>query len=80
MLVAVSLAWAVPVAHANDSGRWLLTGASSVPLVYWQGLTSDPADQRIFFVGVVEGLWRTTPMLEQTAGHGQCDPARGQGG
>src|SRR5207247_2085426 len=49
-------------------GRWLLTGASSVPVPYWQGLTSDPAESNVFFIGVFQGLWRTTPQLAQTAG------------
>jgi hypothetical protein len=57
-----------PPAVAQDPGRWLLTGASSVPTVYWQGLTSDPAEQNLYFVGVFEGLWRTTPLLRPTAG------------
>jgi hypothetical protein len=57
-----------PGAGAQDPGRWLLTGASSVPITYWQGLTSDPAESNLFFVGVFQGLWRTTPQLNQTAG------------
>src|SRR4051812_40693264 len=57
-----------PTAGAHDPGRWLLTGASSVPTPYWQGLTSDPAESNLFFVGIFQGLWRTTPQLEQTAG------------
>jgi hypothetical protein len=62
-------------ARADDPGRWLLTGASSVPATYWQGLTSDPAEANVFFVGVFEGLWRTTPQLEQTAGVPLAIPA-----
>ena len=54
-------------ALAQDPGRWLLTGASSVPNVYWQGLTSDPAEKNLYFIGVFQGLWRTTPTLHQTA-------------
>jgi hypothetical protein len=46
----------------------VLTGASSVPVTYWQGLTSDPAEANLYFVGVFEGLWRTTPQLRRTAG------------
>jgi len=65
--VALALS-AAPTAQAQDPGRWLLTGASSVPAVYWQGLTSDPAETNLYFVGVFEGLWRTTPLLRQTAG------------
>jgi hypothetical protein len=54
---------------------WVLTGASSVPNQYWQGLTTDPANKRVFFVGVFEGLWRTTPLLRQTAGVPAAIPA-----
>jgi hypothetical protein len=57
-----------PAAQAQDPGRWLLTGASSVPTSYWQGLTSDPAEANLYFIGVFQGLWRTTPQLRQTAG------------
>ncbi len=70
-LLAAALAVALgvaPSAGAQDPGRWLLTGASSVPVSYWQGLTSDPAESNLYFVGIFEGLWRTTPQLHQTAG------------
>jgi hypothetical protein len=68
-LAATVLALSItPIAPAQDPGRWLLTGASSVPNSYWQGLTSDPAEANLYFVGVFEGLWRTTPLLRQTAG------------
>jgi hypothetical protein len=73
-LVALSVAAAAPAARADDPGRWLLTGASSVPVNYWQGLTSDPGKERMFFVGVFEGLWQTTPQLRQTAGVGSAIP------
>ena len=66
---------AAPAAQARDPGRWLFTGASSIPIVYWQGLTSDPPGKRVFFVGVFEGLWRTTPGLRQTAGAAAAIPA-----
>lgn len=74
VIAAVVFVAACPVARAEDPGRWLLTGASSVPLTYWQGLTSDPAKERIFFVGVFEGLWQTTPSLRQAAGVGGAIP------
>jgi hypothetical protein len=70
-LLATTLALVLgitPTAVAQDPGRWLLTGASSVPYFYWQGLTSDPAETNLYFVGVFDGLWRTTPLLHQTAG------------
>jgi hypothetical protein len=75
LVVAVCACAAAPAAYARDPGRWVLTGASSIPTTYWQGLTSDPAKQRVFFVGVFEGLWRTTPGLRQTAGVGGAIPA-----
>jgi hypothetical protein len=59
---------AAPGAQARDPDRFVLTGASSIPITYWQGLTSDPSGKRVFFVGVFQGLWRTTPWLSQTAG------------
>ena len=58
----------------SDPGRWLLTGASSVPASYWQGLTTDPRERNIFFTGFREGLWRTTPNLLQTAGIANAIP------
>jgi hypothetical protein len=58
----------------GDLGRWLLTGASSVPDDYWQGLTSDPSDSRLFFIGPSQGLWQTTPELVQTAGVSKAIP------
>ena len=68
VVVVFLTAVACPPATAKDPGRWLLTGATSVPVPYWQGLTSDPAERRVFFAGVFEGLWRTTSLLKQTAG------------
>jgi hypothetical protein len=60
---------------ARPAQPWLLTGASSVPVSYWQGLTSDSADANLFFVGVFQGLWRTTPQFRQTAGVGSEIPS-----
>jgi len=56
-------------AFARDPGRWVLTGASSVPNDYWQGLTTPPTDASVFFIGPSQGLWQTTPELVQTAGN-----------
>jgi hypothetical protein len=55
-------------ASARDPGRWVLTGASSVPQDYWQGLTNNPDASSIFFVGPAQGLWQTDPQLVQAAG------------
>jgi hypothetical protein len=75
LLAAVVTTYAAPAAAAQDPGRWLLSGASSVSNNYWQGLTSDPQDANVFFVGVFQGLWRTTPDLRQTAGAPTAIPA-----
>jgi hypothetical protein len=63
-----------PGARAQDPGEWLLTGASSVPTSYWQGLTSTPDESTVFFTGFAEGLWQTTPGLLQTAGVAHAIP------
>jgi hypothetical protein len=75
LAVVLCLCAAAPAAGARDPGRWVLTGATSIPTTYWQGVTSDPAKQRVFFTGVFEGLWRTTRGLHQTAGVGAAIPA-----
>ncbi|HEX3279094.1 MAG TPA: hypothetical protein VHR40_11290 [Thermoleophilaceae bacterium] len=69
-----ALAATLVLASSAHADNWVLTGASSIPNQYWQGLTSDRADKRVFFVGVFEGLWRTTPSLRQTAGVGNVIP------
>jgi hypothetical protein len=71
---ATSLA-VVPAVRAQDPAQWLLTGASSVPASYWQGLTSSPDESTLFFTGFAEGLWQTTPSLAQTAGNASEIPA-----
>jgi hypothetical protein len=53
-------------AQAADPGRWTETGRSTIPLYYYQGVTSDPA-KRLFFNGVYVGLYRTDPFLNETA-------------
>jgi hypothetical protein len=61
-------------AAARDPGRWLLTGASSIPITYWQGLTSDPSDESVYFTGTFEGLWQTTAQLRETDGVANAIP------
>jgi hypothetical protein len=61
----------VAPASARDPGRWTLTGWSSVPNQYWQGVTTAGPRQPFFFSGVTTGLHRTTPSLRQT---GSVDP------
>ena len=62
--LAALLAPAAP-ASARDPGRWILTGYSSVSNSYWQGVTSPPGAGRVFFSGLSQGLYRTTPALRQ---------------
>jgi hypothetical protein len=64
-----------PAARAADPGRWVMTGASSVPVTYWQGLTSNPSESRFFFVGIFRGLWKTNPRLGETAGVSDAIPS-----
>jgi hypothetical protein len=68
--VALALTMCGPAA-ARDPGRWTLTGWSSVPTNYWQGVTTAGPGKPLFFSGVFTGLHRTTPRLAQT---GSVDP------
>jgi hypothetical protein len=62
---AVLLVAAAP-ASAADPGRWRLTGRSSIPLEYFQGMTSDP-EHHVWFDGVFAGLYRTDDRLRERA-------------
>ncbi len=57
---------AAPAAHAADPGRWVETGQTTIPLYYYQGVTSDPA-RNFYFDGVDFGLYRTDSELRETA-------------
>jgi hypothetical protein len=58
-------------AIARDPGRWTLGGWSSLPLNYWQGVTTAGPGQPLFFSGLFTGLHRTDRSLHQT---GSVDP------
>jgi hypothetical protein len=76
LAVVATLALASPpTAAGQDPGRWLLTGASSVPVNYFQGLTTNPSESDVYFIGVFQGLWRTDPLLGQKAGVASEIPA-----
>src|SRR3954470_22935437 len=64
LVVGTWLAAAVP-ARAADPGRWRLTGTTSLPIVYYQGVTVDPA-RNLYFDGVYVGLYRTDPAFHET--------------
>src|SRR3954466_10119648 len=57
---------AAPAAYASDPGRWVETGSTTIPLYYYQGVTSDPG-RNFYFDGVDVGLYRTDGNLSETA-------------
>ena len=65
ILVAAISAVLAPAALAADPGRWTETGHSTIPLYYYQGVTSDPA-RNFFFDGIHFGLYRTDSELSET--------------
>jgi hypothetical protein len=69
----LALVLAAP-AQARDPGRWQLSGYSSLPTEYWQGVTGDGSG-RLFFDGVFEGLYGTSRTLAQTGAVPQAIPA-----
>jgi hypothetical protein len=69
------LALGAAPAHAADPGRWKETGRSSVPLYYYQGVTSDPA-KNLYFDGVHVGLYKTDSSLNELARHDDEIPAQ----
>jgi hypothetical protein len=64
--VAALIALALPGgALAADPGRWVETGYTTMPLYYYQGVTSDPA-RNLYFDGIHIGLYRTDAQLNET--------------
>jgi hypothetical protein len=64
LVLATCLAVAAP-ARAADPGRWRVTGTTTLPLLYYQGVTVDPA-RNFYFDGIYVGLYRTTPGFTET--------------
>jgi hypothetical protein len=62
-------------AHAADPGRWDETGRNSVPLYYYQGITSDTS-KNLYFDGVDFGLYKTDSQLNELARHDDEIPAQ----
>ena len=72
--LAAAAACVVPgTAGAADPGRWVETGHSSVPLEYFQGVTSGP-HRGLFFDGLFVGLYRTDPYLNEQARNNSAIP------
>jgi hypothetical protein len=66
-LAALVLALSLPgLATAKDPGRWRLTGRSTIPILYYQGMAVAPGGS-LFFDGVEVGLYRTDGALKQKA-------------
>ncbi|MGZ8633307.1 MAG: hypothetical protein ACXWZZ_05545, partial [Solirubrobacteraceae bacterium] len=65
-LAVACLLCAPAVAQAADPGRWALAATTSLPIVYYQGVTDD-VQGNLFFDGVFVGLYRTDPALTETA-------------
>ena len=68
--LGLTLVLSAPAA-ARDPGRWTLTGWSSVPVSYWQGVATPGPGKPLFFSGFRTGLHRTARDLHQT---GSVDP------
>jgi hypothetical protein len=64
LAVVVALGASAAPAGAADPGRWTLTGRSTVPLEYYQGVTSGQSS--LFFNGIHFGLYRTDMSLHET--------------
>jgi hypothetical protein len=74
LFAILTAALLAPSANAADPGRWTETGLSTIPIVYYQGIASDPA-KRLFFNGVYTGLYRTDPVLGETARNDNVIPS-----
>src|SRR3954463_6471899 len=68
---------AVP-AQAADPGRWDEKPRNGVPLYYYQGVTSDPANH-LYFDGVDFGLYKTDSELNELERHDDEIPAQVHG-
>src|SRR3954470_2870993 len=75
VLTLAAVALLASAAHAADPGRWRLTGTTSLPLYYYQGVTDDPQG-RLFFDGVDFGLYRTDSAFAQPGRNDDVIPAQ----
>jgi hypothetical protein len=64
LLVLATCLSAAP-ARAADPGRWKVTGTTTLPILYYQGVTADPA-RNFYFDGIYVGLYRTDPGFTET--------------
>jgi hypothetical protein len=75
--VAAGLAALVvaPAAPAADPGRWREVASTTIPIVYYQGMTAAPGGAAIFFDGIYTGRYRTDRNLRETARTADVIPA-----
>jgi hypothetical protein len=72
-LVLAAALGAAADARAADPGRWTVTGTTTLPLVYYQGVTIDAA-RSLYFDGVFVGLYRTTRAFAETGRNNDVIP------
>jgi hypothetical protein len=72
-LVLAAVSGLPAAALAADPGRWTLTGTTTLPLVYYQGVTVDAA-RNLYFDGIDVGLYRTTPGFAETGRNNDVIP------
>ena len=65
VLLLLATCVAAAPARAADPGRWHVTGTTTLPLLYYQGVTVDPA-RNFYFDGIFVGLYRTNPGFTET--------------
>ena len=65
VLLLLATCVAAAPARAADPGRWHVTGTTTLPLLYYQGVTVDPA-RNFYFDGIFVGLYRTNPDFTET--------------
>lgn len=69
---ALVLLLAAAPARAEDPGRWRLVRVSTIPLLYYQGITESPA-RELFFSGHL-GVFRTDAELGETGRNADVIP------
>jgi hypothetical protein len=72
-LLVLAACLAAAPARAADPGRWRVTGTTTLPLLYYQGVTVDPA-RNFYFDGIFVGLYRTNSRFTETARNADVIP------
>src|SRR5215212_3344136 len=72
-LLVLAACLAAAPARAADRGRWRVTGTTTLPLLYYQGVTVDPA-RNFYFDGIFVGLYRTNRAFTETARNADVIP------